>query len=49
MSLFTQKKVLEKRKKCGNYEACKIIKNSIKAMIDFENEFNVWFQKNKVS
>jgi len=46
--LQTQKKVLEKRKKGRNYEACEIIKSSIKAMVDFENEFNVWFQQNKV-
>ena len=47
--LRTQKKVLEKRKKDGNYEAYKIIKSSIKAMNDFENEFIIWFEKNKLS
>ena len=47
--LVIQKKVLEKRKKDGNYEAYKIIKSSIKAMNDFENEFIIWFEKNKLS
>jgi len=45
--LKIQKKVLEKRKKTGNYDAYKIIKNSINTIIDFKNEFDDWFKENK--
>ena len=45
--LKIQKKVLEKRKKDRNYDACKIIESSINTIIDFKNEFDVWFEKNK--
>ena len=45
--LKIQKKVLEKRKKAGNYDACKVIETSINTIADFKMEFNVWFSQNK--
>ena len=47
--LMIQKSVLEKRKKAGNYEACNIIKDSIKTIANFEADFNVWFEQNKIN
>ena len=45
--LIVQKKVLEKRKKARNYDACKIIESSINTITDFKNEFDLWFEQNK--
>jgi len=43
-----QKIVLDKRKKNRNYDAVKIINNSIIGMNDFRNDFKDWFKLMKV-
>ena len=41
--LKTQKKVLDKYKKAGNYDTVNVIQNSIKTMNEFKKEFKNWF------
>ena len=42
-----QKRVLEKHQKSRNYDAIKILKQSILHMLEFENKINSWFKKNR--
>ena len=42
-----QKRVLEKHQKSRNYDAIKILKQSILHMQEFEDEINSWFEKNR--
>ena len=43
----TQKRVLEKYEKVRNYNAGKVVENSIHLLNEFENDFINWFIKNK--
>ena len=45
--LKTQKKVLEKYKKAGNYDKVKIIENSMETLNGFKHEFDVWFKEHR--
>ena len=46
--LHVQKRVLHKHEKSRNYDACKIVKNSIIEMNTLKKEFEDWFLNNKV-
>ena len=43
-----QKIVLDKREKTRNYDAVKIIKSSIKEMLNFKSDFESWFKLMKL-
>ena len=45
--IIIQKRVLEKHQKSRNYDAVKILKQSILHMREFENKINSWFEKNR--